>query len=101
MQTCIERFGPERCMFESNFPVEKLGIGWATLWNAFKRIAEGASAEEKLAFSVARRGGCIAWIDAPLLVFTCFGSQVLNARLGTISTPGSCRNTSISTRRLS
>ena len=36
-------------MFESNFPVEKMGIGWAALWNAFKRIAAGASAEEKLA----------------------------------------------------
>ena len=44
-----ERFGPNRCMFESNFPVEKMGISWAVLWNAFKRIAAGASAEEKLA----------------------------------------------------
>ena len=34
-------------MFESNFPVEKMGIGWAALWNAFKRLARGASAEEK------------------------------------------------------
>jgi L-fuconolactonase len=49
METCIERFGPDRCMFESNFPVEKMGISWAVLWNAFKRIAAGASAEEKLA----------------------------------------------------
>ncbi len=49
MQTCIELFGPERCMFESNFPVEKMGIGWAALWNAFKRIAAGASPGEKLA----------------------------------------------------
>lgn len=49
MGTCIELFGADRCMFESNFPVEKLGIGWATLWNAFKRIASGASHEEKLA----------------------------------------------------
>ena len=49
MQTCIELFGPERCMFESNFPVEKMGIGWAGLWNAFKRIAAGATPGEKLA----------------------------------------------------
>ena len=49
METCIELFGPERCMFESNFPVEKMGIGWAALWNAFKRIAAAASDEEKLA----------------------------------------------------
>ena len=49
METCIERFGPDCCMFESNFPVEKMGISWAALWNAFKRIAAGASAAEKLA----------------------------------------------------
>ena len=49
METCIELFGPRRCMFESNFPVEKMGIGWAALWNAFKRIAAGASADEKRA----------------------------------------------------
>ena len=47
--TCIELFGANRCMFESNFPVDKMGIGWAALWNAFKRIASGASAAEKLA----------------------------------------------------
>jgi predicted TIM-barrel fold metal-dependent hydrolase len=36
-------------MFESKFPVEKMGIGWAALWNTFKRIVAGASAEEKQA----------------------------------------------------
>ena len=49
IEPCIERFGPDRCMFESNFPVDKMGIGWAPLWNALKRIAAGASAAEKLA----------------------------------------------------
>jgi len=49
IETCIELFGADRCMFESNFPVEKMGIGWAALWNAFKRIAARASAAEKLA----------------------------------------------------
>jgi len=49
IEACIERFGPGRCMFESNFPVEKMGIGWAALWNAFKLIAAGAAAEEKRA----------------------------------------------------
>jgi predicted TIM-barrel fold metal-dependent hydrolase len=49
MQTCIELFGAERCMFESNFPVEKMGSSWVTLWNAFKRITAGASAGEKAA----------------------------------------------------
>jgi L-fuconolactonase len=49
VETCIELFGPSRCMFESNFPVDKMGIGWAALWNALKRIAAGASADEKRA----------------------------------------------------
>jgi predicted TIM-barrel fold metal-dependent hydrolase len=49
METCIELFGARRCMFESNFPVEKMGIGWLALWNTFKRIAAGASEEEKRA----------------------------------------------------
>ena len=47
METCIELFGPGRCMFESNFPVDKMGTNWVPLWNAFKRIAAGASADEK------------------------------------------------------
>lgn len=49
IETCIELFGPNRCVFESNFPVEKLGASWVTLWNAFKRITAGASADEKRA----------------------------------------------------
>ncbi len=49
MGTCIELFGADRCMFESNFPVEKMGASWVTLWNAFKRISAGASADEKTA----------------------------------------------------
>jgi predicted TIM-barrel fold metal-dependent hydrolase len=47
IELCIERFGTSRCMFESNFPVEKMGIGYAALWNAFKRIAADASDDEK------------------------------------------------------
>jgi predicted TIM-barrel fold metal-dependent hydrolase len=47
IETCVERFGPDRCMFESNFPVEKMGIGYAALWNAFKRLTAGASPAEK------------------------------------------------------
>jgi L-fuconolactonase len=49
IEPCIELFGPERCTFESNFPVDKMGIGYAALWNAFKRIAAKASADEKAA----------------------------------------------------
>ena len=47
IETCITLFGAERCLFESNFPVEKMGIGYAALWNALKRIAADASADEK------------------------------------------------------
>jgi L-fuconolactonase len=49
IETCIDLFGADRCMFESNFPVEKMGIGYAALWNAFKHIASSASASEKQA----------------------------------------------------
>ena len=49
IETCIEAFGAERCMFESNFPVDMGSCTYAVLWNAFKRIASGASAEEKTA----------------------------------------------------
>ena len=47
--TCIELFGADRCMVESNFPVDKMGIGYAGLWNALKRMVAGASADEKRA----------------------------------------------------
>ncbi len=36
----IELFGPSRCMFESNFPVDKVSCGYTNLWNAFKRVAD-------------------------------------------------------------
>lgn len=49
IESCITLFGADRCMFESNFPVEKMGVGYGTLWNAFKRIAHGASETEKRA----------------------------------------------------
>ena len=49
IEPCIELFGAERCTFESNFPVDKMGIGYRALFNAFKRIAANASADEKKA----------------------------------------------------
>src|SRR5271169_4992751 len=49
IETCIAAFGPERAMFESNFPVDKGSCGYAALWSAFKRIAAGHSAAEKAA----------------------------------------------------
>jgi L-fuconolactonase len=49
IETSIEAFGAKRCMFESNFPVDATVGSYAVLWNAFKRLASGASREEKLA----------------------------------------------------
>ena len=49
MEACIEDFGADRCMFESNFPVDKGMCSYPVLWNGFKRIAAGASAAEKTA----------------------------------------------------
>jgi predicted TIM-barrel fold metal-dependent hydrolase len=45
----IECFGPERCMFESNFPVDRLSLSYRTVWNAFKKLASSFSPEEKTA----------------------------------------------------
>jgi predicted TIM-barrel fold metal-dependent hydrolase len=46
---CIEKFGVERCMFESNFPVEKLSNSYVAIWNAYKRITQNYSAAERKA----------------------------------------------------
>jgi predicted TIM-barrel fold metal-dependent hydrolase len=43
----IECFGPYRCMFESNFPVDKLSLSYAVLWNAFKKMTADFSEDEK------------------------------------------------------
>ncbi|MYE54097.1 MAG: amidohydrolase family protein [Chloroflexi bacterium] len=46
---CIEQFGPERCMFESNFPVDKASYNYTAVWNAFKLVSQGFSASERAA----------------------------------------------------
>jgi L-fuconolactonase len=43
----IDCFGPDRCMFESNFPVDKRSISYRVLWNALKKIANGFTEAEK------------------------------------------------------
>ena len=45
----IDCFGVERCMFESNFPVDKQSCSYAVLWNAFKKLVADASESEKSA----------------------------------------------------
>lgn len=47
MAEIMSLFGASRCMFESNFPVDKGGYSYAVGWNAFKRLAEGATAAER------------------------------------------------------
>jgi predicted TIM-barrel fold metal-dependent hydrolase len=46
---CIESVGVDRCMFESNFPVEKASNSYVNLWNAFKRITERYTPSERAA----------------------------------------------------
>ncbi|MCC8967230.1 amidohydrolase family protein [Bradyrhizobium sp. Pear76] len=47
IETCIEAFGPHRCMFESNFPVDKGSYGYGTVWNAYKRLTRHASDSDR------------------------------------------------------
>ena len=49
MVYCIEQFGPNRCMFESNFPPDKVSHSYNVLYNAFKRLSKGYSADERAA----------------------------------------------------
>ena len=46
---CIEKFGVERCMFESNFPVDKISFSYTVMWNAFKRLSKNISPQERAA----------------------------------------------------
>jgi L-fuconolactonase len=43
----IEQFGPERCMFESNFPVDRLSLSYRTVWNAFKKLVADFTPDER------------------------------------------------------
>ena len=47
METCLDLFGPDRAMFESNFPVDKGQFGYRTLWNAFKVLAAPLTQDER------------------------------------------------------
>jgi L-fuconolactonase len=49
VETVVGLFGADRCMFESNFPVDKGMCSYPVLWNAFKRIAARYSPDEKAA----------------------------------------------------
>jgi predicted TIM-barrel fold metal-dependent hydrolase len=45
IDVCIDAFGTDRCMFESNYPVDKQSGSYCELWNAFKLATQGASPE--------------------------------------------------------
>ena len=49
IETCIEAFGARRCMFESNFPVDRATCSYGALWNAFKLVTAACSEDEKTA----------------------------------------------------
>jgi predicted TIM-barrel fold metal-dependent hydrolase len=49
MTYCIEQFGPNRSMFESNFPVDKVSYSYGVLYNAFKRLSKAYSPVERAA----------------------------------------------------
>jgi predicted TIM-barrel fold metal-dependent hydrolase len=49
IETAIEAFGPDRCMMESNFPVDGRSCGYVPLWNALKHVVRNASQDEKTA----------------------------------------------------
>jgi predicted TIM-barrel fold metal-dependent hydrolase len=47
IETCIELFGTKRCMFESNFPVDKGSCSYTAMWNAYKRVTAEHSGSER------------------------------------------------------
>ena len=49
MTYCIEQFGPDRCMFESNFLPDKVSFSYNVMYNAFKRLSKGYSVAERAA----------------------------------------------------
>jgi predicted TIM-barrel fold metal-dependent hydrolase len=49
LRFCIDTFGPDRCMFESNFPVDRESCDYVVLWNVYERIAEHYDPAERQA----------------------------------------------------
>ena len=49
MNYVIDQFGPDRCMFESNFPPDKLSFSYNVMYNAFKRMSQSYSTTERAA----------------------------------------------------
>ena len=47
LEYCIEQFTPARCLFESNYPVDKVSFSYGVMWNAFKRLSKNYSPGER------------------------------------------------------
>jgi len=64
----IDCFGPDRCMFESNFPVDRLSVSYRVLFNAFKKMVPTSTMGNARRCSPARRHGPIGsdWGSAPV-----------------------------------
>ena len=68
----MAQFGVERCMFESNFPVDKVSCSYNVLWNSFKRLTAQYSADEKAQlFHDRRRGSIDSKRHHPTLAHAC------------------------------
>lgn len=65
IESCIEAFGPDRALFESNFPVDRWGADYVETWNAFKRLTRSASADEK-SWLFARSAAKFYRLDVPI-----------------------------------
>ncbi len=65
IETCIEVFGAARCMFESNFPVDKGMCAYPVLWNAFKRLVAGSSGIETAALFSGTAARVYRLLDLP------------------------------------
>ena len=66
LSACLDLFGAERCMFASNFPVDKVSCSYGTLWNAFKRMTKTLSASDRawlFAGTAARHYGLAAFLN--------------------------------------
>ena len=77
---CIDTFGPARCMFESNYPVDRMSLGYGVIWNAFQKIASSYTSDEQEDLFVDTAAVCIAFpnergferdseLSAPILSF--------------------------------
>ena len=51
----LDCFGSERCMFESNFPVDKQSVSYPVIWNAYKKLVKdfGETDKENLFYRTA------------------------------------------------